>query len=34
MAGASSGSLVACLCACGIDPDLIVEEAYQLSVEV
>lgn len=34
MAGASSGSLVACLSACGIDPDVIVEEAYQLSLQV
>lgn len=34
MAGASSGSLVACLSACGIDPDLIMEEAYQLSIQV
>lgn len=33
MAGASSGSLVACLSACGIDPQLIVDEAYQLSLE-
>eukprot|EP00892_Ulva_mutabilis_P003701 jgi/Ulvmu1/1702/UM116_0015.1 len=33
MAGASSGSLVACLSACGVDPDLIVEEAYQLSIQ-
>jgi predicted acylesterase/phospholipase RssA len=33
MAGASSGSLVACLAACGVDPGLIVDEAYQLSIE-
>jgi predicted acylesterase/phospholipase RssA len=33
MAGASSGSIVACLAACGVDPQLIVDEAYQLSIE-
>lgn len=33
MAGASSGSLVACLSACGVDPQRIVDEAYQLSID-
>ena len=33
MAGASSGSLVACLSACGVDPQLSVDSAYQLAVD-
>ena len=33
MAGASSGSLVACLSACGVCPDRTFETAYQLSLD-
>jgi predicted acylesterase/phospholipase RssA len=33
MAGASSGSLVAVLSACGVDPQLMVDGAYQLAVD-
>lgn len=33
MAGASSGSLVACLSACGVDPQRAVDSAYKLAVD-
>jgi predicted acylesterase/phospholipase RssA len=33
MAGASSGGVVACLAACGVDPDRIFDAAYTLAVE-
>lgn len=33
MVGASAGALIAVLAACGVDPDLCLERAYQLSVE-
>jgi hypothetical protein len=33
MAGVSSGSLVACLSACNVDPQLMVDGAYQLAVD-
>jgi predicted acylesterase/phospholipase RssA len=31
MAGASSGAIVACLAACGVDTDLVFEEAFKLA---
>lgn len=33
MAGASGGALAAVLAACGVDPDIVLERAYAMSVE-